>query len=190
MKVGPKKELKGNISDVAPFKSDFFEIFFFRKGNGRILLGDRTIPIHDNIILFISPFQRQKWEVDEDALDFKFVIFQEEFISNLISDKYFVYRLLYCYQTACPPLLEIAADEMCQYADYIDEMAYEQVHPVADSYHMLLSSLYSLLIKLNRAYAKEYALPFGAPKTIMPISSNSFWKSILPIILPLTIMPK
>ena len=69
MKVGPKKDLKGNISDVAPFKSDFFEIFFFRKGNGRILLGDRTIPIHDNTILFISPFQRQKWEVDEDALD-------------------------------------------------------------------------------------------------------------------------
>ena len=27
MKVGSKKELKGNISDVTPFKSDFFEIF-------------------------------------------------------------------------------------------------------------------------------------------------------------------
>lgn len=115
--------------------------------------------------------------MDEDALDFKFVIFQEEFISNLISDKYFVYRLLYCYQTVCPPLLEIDADEMCRYADYIEEMAYEQVHPVADSYHMLLSSLYSLLIKLNRVYAKEYTLPFGAPKTIMPISSDSFWKA-------------
>ena len=86
MKVGPKKDLKGNISDLSPFKFDFFEIFFFLKGNGRILLGDRTIPIHDNMILFISPFQRQKWEVDEDALDFKFVIFQEEFISNLISE--------------------------------------------------------------------------------------------------------
>ena len=35
------------------------------------------------MILFISPFQRQKWEVDEDALDFKFVIFQEEFINDL-----------------------------------------------------------------------------------------------------------
>lgn len=164
MKVGPKKDLKGNISDLSPFKFDFFEIFFFLKGNGRILLGDRTIPIHDNMILFISPFQRQKWEVDEDALDFKFVIFQEEFISNLISDKYFVYRLLYCYQTVCPPSLEIDADEMSWYADYIEEMAYEQVHPVADSYHMLLSSLYSLLIKLNRVYAKEYTLPFCAPK--------------------------
>ena len=43
-----------------------------------ILPGDRAIPIHDNMILFISPFQRQKWEVDEDALDFKFDISQEK----------------------------------------------------------------------------------------------------------------
>ena len=60
MKVGPKKDLKGNISDVAPFKSDFFEIFFFLKGNGRILLGDRTIPIHDNMILFHLSFSTAK----------------------------------------------------------------------------------------------------------------------------------
>ena len=48
-----------------------------------ILPGDRAIPIHNNIILFISPFQRQKWEVDEDALDFKFDISQEKFINDL-----------------------------------------------------------------------------------------------------------
>ena len=43
-----------------------------------ILLGDKTTPIHNNMILFIYPFQRQKWEVDEDALDFKFDISQEK----------------------------------------------------------------------------------------------------------------
>ena len=48
-----------------------------------ILLGDKTTPIHDNMILFISPFQRQKWEVDEDAHDFKFIISQEKFINDL-----------------------------------------------------------------------------------------------------------
>ncbi len=35
------------------------------------------------MILFISPFQRQKWEVDEDAHDFKFIISQEKFINDL-----------------------------------------------------------------------------------------------------------
>ena len=57
--------------------------YFFQKGNGIILLGDKTIPIHNNMILFIFPFQQQKWEVDEDALDFKFVISQEKFINDL-----------------------------------------------------------------------------------------------------------
>lgn len=38
MKVGPKKDLKGNISDVAPFKSDFFEIFFSGKVTGGFFL--------------------------------------------------------------------------------------------------------------------------------------------------------
>ena len=57
--------------------------YFFQKGNGMILPGDRAIPIHDNMILFIFPFQRQKWEVDEDALDFKFIISQEKFINDL-----------------------------------------------------------------------------------------------------------
>lgn len=31
MKVGPKKDLKGNISDVAPFKSDFLRYSFSGK---------------------------------------------------------------------------------------------------------------------------------------------------------------
>ena len=48
-----------------------------------ILSGDRAIPIHNNIILFIFPFQQRKWEVDEDALDFKFDISREKFINDL-----------------------------------------------------------------------------------------------------------
>ena len=35
------------------------------------------------MILFIFPFQQRKWEVYEDALDFKFIISQEEFINDL-----------------------------------------------------------------------------------------------------------
>ena len=57
--------------------------YFFQKGNGIILLGDKTIPIHNNMILFIFPFQQRKWEVYEDALDFKFIISQEKFINDL-----------------------------------------------------------------------------------------------------------
>lgn len=164
MKVGSKKELVGDMSDTTPFRSDLFEVFFFKKGNGSIVIKDKEIELRDNMILVVSPFMRRQWKVAPDTLDYRFVFFQEDFINELISDKYFVYRLLYSYPTSNPPVLEDSAGEMERYFSYIDDMIEEQTHPVADSYHMLLSSLYSLLLKINRRYAREYNLPFNVPK--------------------------
>lgn len=164
MKVGSPKDLVGDMSDTTPFRSDLFEVFFFRKANGSIVIKDKEIELHDNMILVVSPFIRRQWKLDPDTLDYRFIFFQEDFINELISDKYFVYRLLYSYPTSTPPVLSVSADEMDGYFSYIDGMIEEQTHPVADSYHMLLSSLYSLLLKVNRRYAKEYNLPFSAPK--------------------------
>ena len=164
MKVGSPKHLIGDMSDKTPFRSDLFEVFFFRKGNGSIIIKDKVIQLHDNMILIVSPFIRRQWNLDPETLDYRFVFFQEDFINELISDKYFVYRLLYSYPTSIPPVLELSAEEMDGYFSYIDDMIEEQTHPLADSYHMLLSSLYSLLLKINRKYAKEYNLPFNVPK--------------------------
>lgn len=164
MKVGSPKDLVGDMSDTTPFRSDLFEVFFFRKASGSIVIKDKEIELRDNMILVVSPFMRRQWKLSPDTLDYRFVFFQEDFINELISDKYFVYRLLYSYPTSTPPVLEISAGEMEGYFSYIDGMIEEQTHPVADSYHMLLSSLYSLLLRINRRYAKEYNLPFNVPK--------------------------
>lgn len=164
MKVGSPKDLVGDMSDKTPFRSDMFEVFFFRKASGSIVIKDKDIKLRDNMILIVSPFMRRQWQLDPDTLDYRFVFFQEDFINELISDKYFVYRLLYSYPTSTPPVLDVSAEDMKGYFSYIDGMIEEQAHPVADSYHMLLSSLYSLLLKVNRRYAKEYNLPFSVPK--------------------------
>lgn len=164
MKAGQTQALKGNISDIASFKSDFFELFFFNKGNGKMWLNGKEITISDNLLLFISPYQQQRWEVNEKELDFKFVIFQEDFLNEFLADKYFVYRLLYCYQSDNPPYLLLNDAQMAHATGLIEEMETEQAHPVADSYHMLVSCLYRLLLKLNRLYAEAYKLPFGMPK--------------------------
>lgn len=164
MKVGSRKDLIGDMSDKTPFRTDLFEVFFFRKGAGSISIKDKVIQLKDNMILIISPFLRRQWNVDGDLLDFRFMFFQEDFINELISDKYFVYRLLYSYPTSTPPMLEVSGEEMDGYFSFINDMIEEQTNPVADSYHMLLSSLYSLLLKINRRYAKEYNLPFNVPK--------------------------
>ena len=37
-------------------------------------------------------------------------------------------------------------------------------HPLADSYHIIVSLLHYLLMPLNRRYSAQYHLPFDAPK--------------------------
>ena len=51
------------------------------------------------MILLLSPHQQQEWHVDEKELDYTFLIFREDFMRTFLADKFFVYRLLYYYQT-------------------------------------------------------------------------------------------
>ena len=57
------------------------------------------------MVLLLSPHQQQEWHVDEAELDYTFLIFREDFMRTFIADKFFVYRLLYYYQTDTPPYL-------------------------------------------------------------------------------------
>lgn len=58
-----------------------------------ILNGER-IALHDGMLLIISPYQHQEWHCDDLHMGYTFLVFQEEFINNFFTDKYFMYRLL------------------------------------------------------------------------------------------------
>ena len=64
------------------------------------------------MVLLLSPHQQQEWHVDETALDYTFLIFREDFMRTFLADKFFVFRLLYCYQTDTPPYINATHDEM------------------------------------------------------------------------------
>ena len=138
------------------YKTDFFEFYFFRKAEGYMLLAGRKI-------LVISPFQLQEWHVDLDKLDYTFLIFQEEFINNFLSDKYFMYRLLYCYQHDYPTFFDMSREEMAPLLSQLLQMKKELRNPIADSYHMIVACLYQFLLLLNRFYANRFDLPFDPP---------------------------
>ena len=127
------------------YKTDFFEFYFFRRAEGYMLLSGRKIELHPNMVLVISPFQLQEWHVCLEKLDYTFLIFQEEFINNFLSDKYFMYR-------------------MATYLTILQQMKRELHNPVADSYHMIVACLYQFLLLLNRFYAKHFNLPFAPPQ--------------------------
>ena len=116
------------------------------------------------MVLLLSPHQQQEWHVDEAELDYTFLIFREDFMRTFISDKFFVYRLLYYYQTDTPPYLLAAPEELAEYMRLLGKIKQELLHPVADTYNLIVSVLYYLLVVINRAYAKTYRLPVEVPK--------------------------
>lgn len=129
--------------------------------------------------LLLSPHQQQEWHVEEDALEYTFLIFREDFMRTFIADKFFAYRLLYCYQTDTPPYLSPVSQSLFRECmQLLEKIKQELQHPTADSYNLIVAVLYYLLLVINREYAATYHLPMDVPKTTMPISSRSCLKSI------------
>ena len=98
-----------------------------------------------------------------DKLDYTFLVFQEEFVNNFLSDKYFMYRLLYCYQHDYPTWFDMPEEEAYPLLDLLQKMKQELRNPIADSYHLIVAYLYQFLLLLNRIYAHRFNLPFALP---------------------------
>jgi len=162
--TGESKDICGVLTEHRTFKTDFFSFYFFRRANGYVLLNFRKIELRDDMVLLLSPHQQQEWHVDEAELDYTFLIFREDFMRTFIADKFFVYRLLYYYQTDTPPYLFAAPEELAEYMRLLGKIKQELLHPVADTYNLIVSVLYYLLVIINRAYAKTYRLPVEVPK--------------------------
>lgn len=162
--TGESKDICGVLTEHRTFKTDFFSFYFFRRANGYVLLDFRKIELRDDMVLLLSPHQQQEWHVDEAELDYTFLIFREDFMRTFIADKFFVYRLLYYYQTDTPPYLFAAPEELAEYMRLLGKIKQELLHPVADTYNLIVSVLYYLLVVINRAYAKTYRLPVEVPK--------------------------
>ena len=162
--TGESKDICGVLTEHRTFKTDFFSFYFFRRANGYVLLNFRKIELRDDMVLLLSPHQQQEWHVDEAELDYTFLIFRDDFMRTFIADKFFVYRLLYYYQTDTPPYLFAAPEELAEYMRLLGKIKQELLHPVADTYNLIVSVLYYLLVVINRAYAKTYRLPVEVPK--------------------------
>ena len=145
------------------YKTDFFEFYFFRKASGHLFLDGERIDLHDNSVLIISPFKRQEWHVQIEYLDYTFLVFQEEFVYNFISDKHFMYRLLYCYQNDYSTYFDMDSIQMKPFITILQKMKTELLSPIADSYHMIVAYLYEFLLLLNRFYADIFNLPLRLP---------------------------
>ncbi|WP_223808889.1 helix-turn-helix domain-containing protein [Rufibacter hautae] len=153
-----------NVHDSGVYTTDSFEIYFFKKASGYVVLNQRKIQVRDNTVLFMSPFQKRQWELDKGPLDYTFLIFQEDFLNDFFADKLFTYRLLYFYQLDYPLDLAVQKEELESLCGKLTEIKSELVRPKVDSEHLVRSLLYYILLKLNRQYATQNNLPLEKPE--------------------------
>ncbi|KAA6434837.1 helix-turn-helix transcriptional regulator [Rufibacter glacialis] len=153
-----------NAQDSGVYTTDSFEIYFFKKAGGHVILNQRKIEIRDNMVLFMSPFQKRHWKLEAEPADYTFLIFQEDFLNDFFADKLFTYRLLYFYQLDHALDLPLQAREMESFCEKLTEIKGELVQPKLDSEHLVRSLLYYLLLKLNREYATQNQLPLEKPE--------------------------
>jgi AraC family transcriptional activator of pobA len=164
IRAGAGDELKDNYIDTDVYKTDFFEILIFKKATGHLVLNERKITITDNVIVFISPYQKRQWKLDPKELDFTFVIFQEDFLNDFFSDKLFTYRLLYFYQLDYPWSMNSSTEDIQKICLFLTEINAELKKTRLDSEHIIRSLLYYVLLKLNRDYALIHKLPLEKPE--------------------------
>lgn len=138
--------------------ADYFQIFFLKKTNGFLKLNDKILPLKDNSIVFISKDQHHSWHVNFKEFEGHLLLFQDEFLNEFFSDQYFIFRLLYFYQTEFPLIMEVDTSYMNENLMKLKEIKQELVFPKNDSVHLIRSLLYYILISLNRNYSQENQL--------------------------------
>jgi AraC family transcriptional activator of pobA len=146
-----------DYSDGPTFNTDYFEILFFKKAQGTITLNHKEIKFHDNTVIFISPYQNRKWNLEQHDLQVTTLIFQEAFLNEFFADKLFTYRLIYFYQLHHPLTMSIDETEIQKYCSLLTEIKTELISSKTDSVHIIRSLLYYLLQTLNRRYSDQHS---------------------------------
>lgn len=141
------------------YSTNFFEILFFKVGNGQIWINDKKIELTDNSIIFLSPAQRHCYHLDIKPTEFRYLTFKEEFLYTFLADKYFTYRLHYYYQTVYPPVLNVNPQSFEHLFNTLYEMESEIKKYSIGSLSIINSLLYYILSQLNRSYAEYYNIP-------------------------------
>jgi AraC family transcriptional activator of pobA len=135
----------------------FYEMFFFIKGNGSVILEGEQIDFKSPAVLLLPPAQPRQWKLKQ-VPDCMVVIFEGEFMETFLKDNLFLHRLHYFGNSGLPPFLPIEKNSMQSYLALIKQIKQEIKSLSSDSQHLLRAYLYQLLILLNRSYAAFYNL--------------------------------
>lgn len=168
MDIGTYNDIPDYFFEESIHSADFYEIVYFKKGNGYLELDKKQIRIRNHVIIFISPLQKRRWFVDKLTIDCYFLIFQENFLSKFFADKLFTYRLQYFFNNSDPLSINIDKYNQLHFQNVLDNLLMEVKSFRSDSEHIIRSLLYYLLIKLNRDFSEKYGLSPETQRSNIP----------------------
>lgn len=153
--IGRIETLNNYVLDSTLHQLSFYEILFIEEGTGTFTLDENKICINPGTIIFTSPGQVRRWEIEQQVKGYA-LFFEKDFLHLFFSDELFLYRFQYFHQYSCPT--NILIPEMpfgkCQELIYQIEGEFKQLQN--DSNHFIRALLYQLLVILNRYYAGVY----------------------------------
>ncbi|HEV7378919.1 MAG TPA: AraC family transcriptional regulator [Dyadobacter sp.] len=155
LNVLPGDQVKESYIKSDFYNTDYFEIIFFKKVKGSVVLNNQKLDLSDNSVVFISAFQKRQWDLSGQHTEFTSLVFQEDFLNEFFADKLFTYRLLYFYQLQHPLKMAVTSQQMSKSCNILTEIKTELVSVRPDSAHIIRSQLYYLLQTLNRQYSSQ-----------------------------------
>lgn len=153
--IGRIETLKNYVLDSTLHQLSFYEIIFIREGAGTLALDESIVSIHPQTIIFTSPGQVRRWQIEEEVKGYT-LFFEKDFLHLFFSDELFLYRFQYFHQYSHPAVLQIGETSFGKCLQLLQEIEQEFGQIQNDSNHMIRSLLYQLLIILNRYYAGAY----------------------------------
>lgn len=146
--------------EPAAHSNDFFEIFIFQNASGSISSNQKIYKIEAPCCFFTSPKQIKKCQINTKNIKGFYLVFQSNFLSTFFSDSFFTHRLPYFFNPHLPKILSLQQKDYQLLDLILGEIASEIKNYQPDSPHTIQSLLYFILLRLQRWYLQQYALPW------------------------------
>jgi AraC family transcriptional activator of pobA len=153
------RDMPGFIQDDEPHTTEFYDITLVTGGRGTFRLDSASHPVQPGRMLFTTPGQVRRWEVE--GLDGLCLFFTAEFIHEFFSDPLFLHRLRFFHADDARSTLRLDENQSRDVLASLVDMEAEISSIRADSDHALRAGLYQLLVQLNRVYVRAHGLAPG-----------------------------
>lgn len=153
--IGRIETLKNYVLDTTLHQLSFYEVLFIEEGTGTITLDENKIVIAPGTVVFTSPGQLRRWEIEEKVKGYT-LFFEKDFLYLFFSDELFLYRFQYFHQYSRPTEMQVSGMSFERCLKLLGGIQQEFGQLQNDSSHLIRSLLYQLLVILNRYYAEMY----------------------------------